>query len=311
MEITSRQVAIIQCPGYDRRAMKEHLAALAAAVGFRLSAGSRVVLKPNLVSGHGHNGLACTHPEFVAAAAEWCLDQGARVAIGDSPAFGRAPAVMRACGFAASLKGLPVELIHFGTARQVRLACGEQLTLAAEALDCDALINLPKLKAHSQTLISLAVKNYFGTVKGFGKALLHQKLGEDEQAFCRMLVDLLAVLPGGISFVDGVQAMHREGPMRGEMFPLAMMAGSINPVALDTAILLLLGINPERSMIWRETARRKLAGAGPEELAFPLLQPREVPAHGFLLPSALQPIPFRTLQVFSSLVKRVRLLLHS
>jgi uncharacterized protein (DUF362 family) len=311
MEISSRQVAISPCPGYDRRSIKGHLAAMAAAVGFRLPAGSRVVLKPNLVSGHGHNGLACTHPEFVAAAAEWCLDQGARVAIGDSPAFGRAPAVMRTCGMSASLKGLPVALIHFGTARQVRLACGEQLTLAAEALDCDVLINLPKFKAHSQTLISLAVKNYFGTVKGFGKALLHQKLGEDEQAFCRMLVDLLAVLPGGISFVDGVQAMHREGPMRGEMFPLAMVAGAVNPVALDTAMLLLLGIDPERSMIWRETARQKLAGAKPGELAFPLLHPVEVGAHGFVLPEALKPIPFRTLQVFSSLVKRVRLLLHS
>ena len=311
MEISSRQVSIVQCPGYERRAMKEHLAALAAATGFHLPAGSRVVLKPNLVSGRGHNGLACTHPEFVAAAAEWCLDNGAQVAIGDSPAFGRAPAVMRACGYAASLKGLPVELIHFATARQVRLACGERLTLAAEPLDCDVLINLPKLKAHSQTLISLAVKNYFGTVKGFGKALLHQKLGEDEQAFCRMLVDLLAVLPAGISFVDGVQAMHREGPMDGEMFPLAVMAGSINPVALDTAMLLLLGINPEQSMIWRETARQQLAGARPEELVFPLLQPRDVAANGFVLPSTLNPIPFRTMQVVRSLVKRVRLLLHS
>ena len=311
MEISSQKVGILRCPGYDRRAIKGQVATLAQALGFRITPGSRVLLKPNLVAGRGHNGLACTHPEFVAAVALWCLDCGARVAVGDSPAFGRAPAVMRACGIADSLKGLPVELIHFGTARQVRLACGERITLAAEALDCDVLINLPKFKAHSQTLISLAVKNYFGTVKGFGKALLHQKLGEDEQSFCRMLVDLLAVLPGGISLVDGVQAMHRRGPMKGEMFPLGVVAGSVNPVALDTALLLMLGVKPEQSMIWRETARQRLTGSRPEGLVFPLLQPREVAVDGFVLPSELKPIPFKPLQVFNSMVKRVRLLLHS
>jgi len=311
MEISSKNVGILRCPAYDRQAIKGHVATLAEALGFPIMPGSRVLLKPNLVAGRGHNGLACTHPEFVAAVAEWCLDCRARVMVGDSPAFGRAPAVMRACGYAKSLKGLPVELIHFGTARQVRLACGEGLTLAAEPLDCDVLINLPKFKAHSQTLISLAVKNYFGTVKGFGKALLHQKLGEDEQSFCRMLVDLLAVLPAGISFVDGVQAMHKKGPMQGEMFPLGVVAGSVNPVALDTAMLLMLGIAPEQSMIWRETARQQLAGAQPYELVFPLLHPRDIAAQGFVLPSALKPIPFRALQVMNSIVKRVRLLLYS
>ncbi|MCJ7602052.1 MAG: DUF362 domain-containing protein [Desulfobulbaceae bacterium] len=311
MEISSQKVGILRCPTYDRQAIKKHLATLAEALCFRITPGSSVLLKPNLISGRGHSGLACTHPEFVAAVAEWCLDCGARVMIGDSPAFGRAPAVMRACGIAASLRGLPVELIHFGTARQVRLACGELITLAAEPLDCDFLINLPKLKAHSQTLITLAVKNYFGTVKGFGKALLHQKLGENEQSFCRMLVDLLAVLPSGISFMDGVQAMHRRGPMNGEMFPLGIVAGSVNPVALDTALLLMLGVAPDQSMIWRETARQKLAGARPEELVFPLLHPQDVPAEGFLLPSTLKPIPFKTLQVVNSIVKRVRLLLYS
>ena len=311
MEIASQQIGILRCPSYDRQMIKEQAAAIAAAVGFRVPPAGRVLLKPNLVAGRGHNGLACTHPDFVAGIAEWCLDCGARVAIGDSPAFGRAPAVMLACGYDESLKGLPVELVHFGTPRKVRLACGEQLTLAAEALDCDVLINLPKCKAHSQTLVSLAVKNFFGTVKGFGKALLHQKLGDDPLAFCRMLVDLLAVLPDGFSLMDGVQAMHKKGPMQGKMFPLGVMAGSVNPVALDTAMLLLLGVAPEQSMIWQETARQQLAGARPEELVFPLLQPQEVATNGFVLPAKLKPIPFRTLQVVTSVVKRVRLLLYS
>lgn len=311
MEISAKKVSILRCPAYDRKSIKQHVAVISATLGFQVSAGCKVVVKPNLVAGHGHNGLACTHPEFVAAVVEWFLDCGARVVVGDSPAFGRAPAVMRVCGIGESLRKLPVALIHFGTGRKVRLACGEQITVAAEALDCDFLINLPKVKAHSQTLLSLAIKNYFGTVKGLGKALLHQRLGEKEEIFCRMLVDLLAVLPAGVSFMDGITAMHKKGPIKGDPFPLEVVAGSINPVALDTAFLLMLGIHPGQSMIWRETHRRQLAGAISDELVFPLLHPWEIPADGFILPTELKPIPFRPLQVFRSVMKRLGMLLSS
>jgi uncharacterized protein (DUF362 family) len=287
------------------------LATIAAALSFTIPSGSRVLLKPNLVSGRGHSGLACTHPEFVAAAAQWCVDCGAKVSIGDSPAFGRAPAVMAQCGIAERVKDLPVKLVHFKAGLPVQLAGGEKVVIAAESLDCDLLINLPRFKAHSQTLVTLAVKNYFGTVKGFAKARLHQKLGKDENAFCRMLVDLLAVLPSGVSFMDGIEAMHQSGPMDGVAFPLGIVAGSLNPVALDTAMLMTLGVSPGASMVWRETARRKYAGAEEQDLVFPLLYPVDFRPRGFLLPEGLKPIPFHPRQVVSSQVRRLRLLLSS
>lgn len=311
MQITSNIVGLLRCPKYDRGMIAEQLATMAAALSFRVPSGSRVLLKPNLVSGRGHDGLACTHPEFVAAAAQWCVDCGAKVSIGDSPAFGRAQAVMVQCGIAERVKDLPVKLVHFKTGLPVQLACGEKVVIAAESLDCDLLINLPRFKAHSQTLVTLAVKNYFGTVKGFGKARLHQKLGKDENSFCRMLVDLLAVLPSGVSFMDGIEAMHQSGPMDGVAFPLGIVAGSVNPVALDTAMLMTLGVPARASMVWRETARRKYAGAAEKDLVFPLLHPGDVRPSGFLLPAALKQIPFHPRQVVTSLVRRLRLLLHS
>ena len=306
MELRSTQVALLRCRHYDRQVIKENLDRMSRALSLHIPAGSRVLLKPNLVSGRGHRGLACSDPEFVAAVAEWCADQGGAVTVGDSPAFGRAPSVMRTCGITAALEGLPVRLVHFNSGRSVRLSGGERVTLAKEALDADLLINLPRVKAHSQTMVSLAVKNYFGTVKGFSKALLHQRLGKKEQRFSRMLVDLISHLPAGFTFIDGIEAMHKSGPMDGEPFPLGLVAAAKNPVALDTALLHVLGVKPEKSMVWQETARQDLVGANRHDLDFPFLVPEEVRAEGFLVPAQLKPIPFRPLKAFVSIIRRIR-----
>ncbi|MFH1215709.1 MAG: DUF362 domain-containing protein [Pseudomonadota bacterium] len=306
MNISSTSVAILKCPHYDRKVIKDCLTAIFQALPFTFAGGASILLKPNLVSGMGHRGLACSHPEFVAAAAEWFVDHGARVSVGDSPAFGRAPAVMDACGISGSLKGLPVRKIHFNKGRMVTLASGLAVKIADEALDCDHLINLPRVKAHSQTLVTLAVKNYFGTVKGFSKAILHQRLGGKEDIFARMLVDVAEILPDGVSIIDGIEAMHRSGPMDGEPFPLGVVAGAKNPVALDSAMLEVLGVNPEKSLVWRETRRRNLAGWRDGDLVYPLLRPDDVAVTGFVVPERLKPIPFLPLQVLRSILKRIR-----
>jgi len=253
MEIHDLPVGLIACRQYERRLLKEGIEQIAAALFFRLPAGARVVLKPNLISGRGHDGLACTHPQLCAAIAEWCLDQGARVTIGDSPAFGRATGVMAACGYDAAFAGLPVQRVDFSQVRPVTLASGLRVGIAAQALECDLLINLPRLKAHGQLLLTMGVKNYFGCVVGFRKPWLHAMLGDADHRFAGLLLDLLAVLPAGMTFLDGVVAMHVNGPLaKGQPFALGLLAGARNPVALDTALYTLLAVRPEQSPLWSE-----------------------------------------------------------
>lgn len=302
-------VAILRCRHYDQKKIVDCLDSIAAASSFIIPSGAKVLLKPNLVSGRGHNGLACSQPQFVAAVAKWCLEHGAQILIGDSPAFGRATSVMRSCGISAALQGLPVQQLHFSSSRQVTLSCGRKIGLASAVLNVDFLINLPRVKAHSQTLVSLAVKNYFGCVKGFRKALLHQTLGRRPDQFARMLLELPPLLSPGITFIDGITAMHKTGPVLGERFDLGLVAGATNPVALDTALLSVLGIEPGKSIICREAMRQKLAGSSLSELSYPFLSPMEVGVKDFEVPSRLTPIPFASAHVCGSIVKRLRSLI--
>jgi len=304
MELNACEVGLVACDQYDRQLLKGRVEALCNALGFRVSAGSRVLLKPNLVTAVRNKGLACTHPEVVAAVAEWFLDQGAKVRVGDSPAFGTALGVMNACGISAALKGLPVTMINFEEPQSVRLASGLSVGVTRAVGDCDLLVNLPKIKAHGQLYLSLAVKNYFGAVVGFRKSWLHARYGDLDNRFEAMLVDLLAVLPAGITLADGVEAMHVDGPVGGKPFPLHLLAGGLNPVALDTALIDVLGLPPEASPVWRECQRRNLAGSRLTELSFPLARPEEVAVQGFQAPSRLRSVSFNPWRLLRGAVKR-------
>ncbi|MEJ2033927.1 MAG: hypothetical protein P8Y63_13030, partial [Deltaproteobacteria bacterium] len=58
-------VALLRAASYSRPLLKEAVADICRGLSFACPRGSRVLLKPNLVTAHGHDGLACTHPELI------------------------------------------------------------------------------------------------------------------------------------------------------------------------------------------------------------------------------------------------------
>lgn len=302
MILDSTAVGLWHCPNYDRGLLMAAVERLTQALSFRVASGSRVLVKPNLVAAAG---LACTHPEVVAAVVEWLLAQGAIVTVGDSPAFGKAGQVMRATGIGRALQGLPVAVDDFSKVVPLQLASGVKMEVARAALECDLLLNLPKLKAHSQLLVTLGVKNYFGVVTGWQKPLLHMRYGHRDQQFPELLVDLLAVVPSGLTILDGVVAMERTGPLRGDSCPLALLAGSRNPVALDTAIIHTLGIERRLSPVAEVAWARELAGSRPETINYPLLAPDSWSKCRFATPWPLKPVTFHPWQLLTGSIKRL------
>ena len=300
------RVALHGCENYSREGLKQVIYRVGRAAGLHVDAGSAVLLKPNLVAaGGGPRCPACTNVDFVVAVAEWCLDMGARVKVGDSPAFGSGQKVMEACGLSAKLKPLGVKPANFGRARSVKLPCGMKAPISIEALECDVLVNLPKVKAHNQLYVSLAVKNYFGVVAGWRKALHHAANGDVANKFEELLVDLPGLFGDTFTLLDGIIAMHRSGPMKGEEYPLKLVAGAVDPVALDTAVMGIIGADYEKSRIWQECRRRGLAGTDPDRLEFPLRGPGDFPATGFILPERLNPVTFHPGRMMVGACKRV------
>ncbi len=300
-------VFLEKCSSYSRDAMLDVIEKLAEYL--QLSgkiSGRKILLKPNLVSAKG-NSLACTNPYLLVALAHWCKEQGARVSIGDSPAFGNATGVLKKLGVFYDLTRMGIDIRDFSHKKNMVLTSGATVGVATAALECDLFINVPKVKAHSQMYVTLAMKNVFGIISGLKKPLLHMQYGENDQQFARVIVDLLKILPENITFIDGLEVMHRSGPINGESLNLNCIAAGNNPVAIDSAFMHLLELDSRRSPLLQEAKARNLPGSRFSELSFPHLSPAVFYGSGFEAPLTLDPVRFSPFRFVSSHIKRIAL----
>jgi uncharacterized protein (DUF362 family) len=279
---------------------------LAAQVGDRNLRSLHVLVKPNLITAR-NGSLACTDPRLIGAVAHWFKAQGARVVVGDSPAFGTARSVLAAIEALPRLRQLGVPVVEFRRTSEVRLPGGQKAAMAQPALECDLLVNLPKVKAHSQMRVTLAVKNVFGCLSGWQKPWWHMVHGGNENRFADLLVELLKVLPTGCTLVDGMVAMHRTGPIHGEPFILGCLAGGTNPVAVDTSLLAVLGIAPHLSPLWCAAHRAELQGTDVETVRFPWAKPVDLGVQGFEVPEVLTPVRFNPFRFVKGSMQRLLL----
>jgi uncharacterized protein (DUF362 family) len=178
--------------------------------------------------------------------------------------------------------------------------------VAEEALDTDLFIGLPKVKAHKQMFMTLAVKNTYGIVKGLRKALCHMTQGTHRQ-FAELILQLPELLPPQLHLADGIMAMHRSGPLDGDPLDLGLVAASASPVALDRALLAALELSPQDCPISRVAAAQQKAGASFDDLYFPHCRPDAFQGSGFIAPEALTPVRFNPFRLAPSLFKRFTL----
>lgn len=291
---------------YDMAKLKQFCDDAAATLGFGDGlSGMHVLLKPNLISDKAPK-LACSDGRFLRAVAEWFIDHGARVSIGDSPSFGSAAQVLRKHGIITHLQGLDVDVLEFSTVKEVELSHGVRIGVSGEVLDCDMLVNLPRIKAHSQMYVTMAVKNMFGIVCGMRKGLRHMKNGLSHRKFGDLMIDLCHTVPHSVTLIDGIEAMHRTGPVNGDLLSIGCVGAASDPIALDTALLAALELDQRKSPVWCAAEARKLVGADRGGFDYIRERPERFYGSGFQAPSILNPVPFNPLRFMYSSFKRMR-----
>ena len=256
---------------------------------------TRVLIKPNLLTAAALERAIATHPMIVRAAVEYALDHQASVQVSDSPALGPFRRILRATGLAEALQGLDVNLTEFRDSVSVEV--GEplrRLEIAREAVQAEVVINLAKLKTHSQMLLTLGVKNLFGCVVGVRKPNWHMRLGVDRERFADLLVRIYQVVHPAVTLIDGVLALAGDGPgFGGKPRPVGCLLAAADAVAADMAVCRLLGLDLERLPTNRAAARLGLVPAAVEiDGALPTIRDFELPeiSSSLLGPPRLQPL---------------------
>ncbi len=260
------QTALVPCNDYAAayEAMKQ---AVAAAGGIRAGAGSRVVIKPNLVSRKSPDEAATTHPEILRAVIRLLEEAGVTdIIIAESPGGAYSKAVLKSfyatCGVDEAISGTCARLNYDTEFREVQYPEGVTMRTFAiiePILTADLIISLPKLKTHSMTAYTGAVKNLFGVIPGTHKAELHFRL-DDRDAFSSMLVDLYECVNRVpvLSVMDGVIGMEGDGPTAGKNRFIGLVGASYDAHALDCICARVIGYSPTEVPTIREAVKRGL-----------------------------------------------------
>ncbi len=307
----SANVVLTRCDDYDPRrvaqALRRQLDLLGGLERF-VKRGDTVLIKPNFIAPRSHHvSAAQTHPAVVLGLARMLKDFGAKPFVGDSPAWTNTATCARALELTEPLQKMGVPIKELDAPRKCRLGPDKpRVGISSLALDADAIINLPKFKAHQQLVATFAVKNMFGCVSGKHKALWHFRKGANPDQFCELLIDIFRYLHPVLTLIDGIVAMEGQGPIRGKSKPLGWFIGGAEPIACEMVCCRLVNIESEQVPIIRNARRIGFGCCDPDEIEI-LGNALPPPCRDFQMPN-LAPVKFSFTHVCRSITRQLLLL---
>lgn len=303
-------VAIVKCSAYSQDCVNQAVSDLLNLLGGMnryVKLGDRVLLKPNLLGASHSDDPTSTHYTVIRSLIEQVQSIGGKPFIGDSPALGNVTTVARQSGLMAVANELGVPITDWS--RSVRVPHPthyslQSYKLAREVANADVIINVPKLKVHQQMQLTAAIKNNFGCVPGKRKACLHLSRGKDRITFGKMLIEYSELIKPALTIVDAIVAMDRVGPRAGDAYPLGILTGGTDVVALDRVHGEIISL-PDEAFDLMNAARE--ISIGETDLAqMEILGERlgDVQVTDFKLP-VMRPVNFSPFRIAKSTIKHL------
>ncbi|MBQ9562463.1 MAG: DUF362 domain-containing protein [Lachnospiraceae bacterium] len=113
--------------------------------------------------------------------------------------------------------------------------------------DCDVMFDLPCMKTHAMTLVTLGMKNFQGILDDAQKYYAHR------DDFEQKIVDLFKIRKPDLTLIDGITAMEGNGAgEHGIPHPMNMLLASRDVVAVDAVTTACMGIE---DVLWVGTTR--------------------------------------------------------
>jgi uncharacterized protein (DUF362 family)/Pyruvate/2-oxoacid:ferredoxin oxidoreductase delta subunit len=249
------KVALLRCESYDLNQVMEkietaigHLGGLAAFV----KKDAKVFVKLNCVGPFSPELGITSHPVFVQAIIRLLKRFTADITVGDNPATRDQIYTLKKCGLydmlvAENVKifaGNDTVIIENPAAKYFR-----QFEVARAMVEPDILINVPKLKTHSLTYMTVAQKNLFGLIYGLNKAGWHVK-AKSPLEFAEALSDLYGAILHAFArkmilhICDGIIGIEGDGPSTaGQTKHAGMILASTDAISLDRVAVEAVSLN--------------------------------------------------------------------
>ena len=250
----------------------------------------RVLLKPNLVhpmhSGSGH----ITDNRIVFALAELLLEIGfneKNIVLGEGCGVGFAFATqndtlncVRAAGLEPIKDKYGIDIVDLNKDKAIEMDVPnplvmEKVKIAKTVLDSDILINLPVMKTHIRTGVTLSLKNMKGVLPGLEKRKTH-KLGIDEG-----VADLNSLVKTTLTIVDGIVGMEGNWEYPRDCVPMGILVAGKDLVAVDTICSKIMGFDPRKIRHINRAAEKKLGIMDESKIIIKGLQLEEINVRPF------------------------------
>jgi len=221
--------------------------------------GKSVFIKPNLVRPTLTVLPAITtDPRVVLALTRLTIKSGAeKVMVGDIPGYKvNSRDALKLSNLTENIEALGAipffldedEIIEIPNPKGTVL---KKLKLPSSVMKADVFINVPKLKTHMHTMVSLGIKNLHGLI------LDEQRLMYHRQDINHKVVDILHAILPHITIIDGIWALEGQAPLHGNAvkdFNTIIAGENIN--AVDAVGTYLMGIEPDEIATCRIAARQ-------------------------------------------------------
>jgi len=203
-----------------------------------------VLIKPNITWDRTPEQAANTNPYVVAALIDMCFNAGAkRVNI-----FDKSCNDPKRCYENSGIQKIAKEKganIYFPDdwnivkARFSYKSPMEGWSIYRDALECDTFINVPVLKHHGLTGLTLSMKNLMGICSG-NRALIHFDIG-------RKLAHLTDFIKPDLNVIDAYRVLARNGPTGGDpadVINMKTVIAGTDPVLCDSYAARLMEKDP-------------------------------------------------------------------
>jgi uncharacterized protein (DUF362 family)/ferredoxin len=231
--------------------------------------GSKVLLKPNMLSIEGKGSPVVTHYAVFEAVIRIVMEYSSNISFGDSPGFGDSRKAAEKSGLMEVADKYGVKFEDFKESVHVKLdnsiLC-KSWDIAKAAYEADVIISLPKLKTHAMAYYTGAVKNQFGCIPGTQKATWHTRM-PDANNFCKMLLDLNTAVGTSFAILDGIIAMEGNGPRSGNPHKMDTIIMGRSLTAVDSTAVRLIGYDdPLDTPVLKEAYDSKWGAVLPRDI---------------------------------------------
>jgi len=248
------RVSVVRVKGDQIDAAVREAVQLLGGIESFISPEGSYLIKPNLFTTRTAEQGATTDMRIVLALADMVKEAGAVPVVGECPAmasYARPDIVFDGLGVRRLCEDASVDVRVLDRDRPVRVespgaAVVSEFWFPEFALRCDGIINVPKLKTHTLTTLTCAVKNLFGLQQGGSKADHHVRTKNDPKRFSHLLLDLYeAIRPQvRLNVVDAVIGMEGEGPTTGDPVELGVVIAGEDALAVDMVASAVIGWGP-------------------------------------------------------------------